>query len=206
MDNLVQQITEEYPGTVINNLTEYLLDNGPLSCANRLYQLTLDDNNFIIIENVDYYKLYSLYNEFMRLKHQKAILQIHQFILSNMFLMRGSQFILIPKTVSEYTVRKALQTILAPQLPCSSCGRVLKVNTLRMKCNSCFSDYCKSCSNERWADMYWCKKCDHHMIYHKLVKPSDDGQLGRLNDVISMKIRNDISTDSDLINGFICVD
>ena len=97
-----------------NNLTEYFLDNDPRSCANQLYTLTLDDNNFIIIENVDYYKLHSLYNDFMRLKSQTAILQIHKFILSDMFLMRGSHFILLPKTVSDDTIRKSLQTILAP--------------------------------------------------------------------------------------------
>ena len=54
--------------------------------------------------------------------------------------------------------------------------------------------------------MYWCKNCDHHMIYHKLVKPADDWQLERLNDVIAMKIRHDISTDADLLNGWLCID
>ena len=92
-----------------------------------MYKLTLDDKNVIIIENVDYYKLYSLYNEFMNLKSQKAILQIHRFISSNMLLIRGSNLILIPKTIPDETVRKSLHTCLAPQLPCSSCGSVLRV-------------------------------------------------------------------------------
>ena len=61
MNKLVQQIAEEYSDAVINNLTEYFLDNGPRSCAKQLYKLTLDDNNFIIIGNVDYYNLHSLH-------------------------------------------------------------------------------------------------------------------------------------------------
>ena len=206
IQNLVQQITEQYPDAVITTLTEYLLDNDPRSCANRLYQLTLDDKNFIIIENVDYYKLYSLYNDFMRLKSQKVILPIHRFILSSMFLMRGSHFILILKTVPDDTIRETLRTVLAPQLPCSSCGDVLKVGTRRLKCNSCFVDYCRVCSGERCADKYWCKYCNHHMIYHKLVKPTGDLLLKRLNDVIARKIRHDISIGSELLHGGFGVD
>ena len=53
MNKLVHQITDEYPDAIINNLTEYVLDNDPRLCANQLYGLTLDDNNCIIIENVD---------------------------------------------------------------------------------------------------------------------------------------------------------
>ena len=197
----MRQIAEEYPDAVINNLTEYFLDNGPRSCANQLYKLTLDDNSLIVIANVDYCKLYSLYNEFMRLKSQKAILPIHRFILSNMFLMRGSSFILIPKTVPDDTVRKSLQTCLAPQSPCSSCGCELKVGVLRSQCNKCFVNYCKDCSQECCSDKYWCKHCNRHLVYHKLAKPTDDWILERLNDVIVWKVSHDISIRAELLNG-----
>ena len=206
MNNLVQHITEEYPDTVIHNLTEYLIDTDPRSCANQLYELTFDDNNVIIIENADYYKLFSLYNEFMCLKSQKVILPIHRFILSSMFWCVVHILLLLYKTVSNNTIRKSLQTILAPQSPCSSCGCALKVGVLRLSCNKCFVDYCKECSPERCADKYWCKHCDHHMIYHKLVKPTDDWLLQRLNDVIVRKINHDISIGAELRNGGFGVD
>ena len=115
--------------------------------------------------------------------------------------MRGSHFILVHKAVCDDTVRKSLQTRLSPQSPCSSCGCALKVGMRRLKCNNCFVDYCKECSPERWSNKYWCKHCDHHMIYHKLAKPTDDWQLERLNDVIALKIRHDISIGADLLNG-----
>ena len=118
MDNIVQQIKDIYPDTVIHNLTEYLIDNSPCSCANQVYKLTSNDKNVIIIENVDYYKLYSLYNEFMRLKHQKAILQIHQFILSSMMVWRGSNALFVPKTVTNDILRQGIRSTLIPQLPC----------------------------------------------------------------------------------------
>ena len=152
-----------------------------------MYKLTLDDKNVIIIENVDYNKLYSLYNEFMYLKSQKAILQIHRFILSNIDLSRGSNAMLIPKTATDDIVRESVRTTLAPapQLPCTSCGRVLRVGIKRLHCNNCFADYCKSCSDERWADTYWCRNCNNHTIYRKWGRPTDDLRLKRLHDVIA---------------------
>ena len=156
------------------------------------------------MENVDYYKLDLLYNDFMCLKSQKVILGIHRFILSSMFLMRGSQFILIPKTVPNDTIRETLRTVLAPQQPCSSCGCVLKVGTRRLKCNSCFVGYCRVCSGEPCADKYWCTNFNHHMIYNKLVKPIDDLLLKRVNDVLVRKISHDISIGADLLNGGLC--
>jgi hypothetical protein len=117
-----------------------------------------------------------------------------------MFWMRGSHFILLPKTVSDGTIRKSLQTISAPQSPCSLCGCVLTVGTRRSRCNNCFVEYCKACSAERWNDKCWCKRCNSHMIYHKLVKPTDDGQLERLSDVIARKIRHDIGINAELPN------
>ena len=187
MNRLVQHILEEYPEVTIHNLTDYFLDNDPQHSAAKLYELSCDDNNFIVIENFDYYKLYSLYNEFMRLKSQTAVLQIHRFVLSNMLLMRGSHFTLLQKTVSNDTIRKTLQTVLAPQSPCSSCGIALRVGIPRLICNSCFVNYCETCSHERWGNNYWCKYCSNHMIYNKIAKPTDDAQLERLNDVIAKK-------------------
>jgi hypothetical protein len=44
------------------------------------------------------------------------------------------------------------------------------------------------------------------MIYNKLVKPTDDWQLERLNDVIARKIRHDVSMGAELLNGGFGVD
>ena len=43
MNKLAQQIKGVYPDAVINNLTDYFLDDGPGPCASEMYKLTLDD-------------------------------------------------------------------------------------------------------------------------------------------------------------------
>lgn len=97
MNRPVQHILEDYPEVTSHNLTESFLDNDPQHSATKLYELPCDDNKFIVIEHVDYYKLYALYNEFMRLTSQTSMLQIHRIILSNMLLIRGSYFTLLHK-------------------------------------------------------------------------------------------------------------
>ena len=200
MNELTKRILITYPEVTIHNLTEYVMDNDPRQGATKLYELCCDGNNIMVIENFDYRKLYSMFNEFMRLKSGTVAIHIHRFISCNVVLMRESHFVLMPKVESNDAIHKCLK-MLAPQMPCSSCGCLLKFGTKRLKCNGCFVDYCGSCAEERWRCNYWCKHCNNHMIYHKLVNPLDHRALEQLNGAIANKLTHDVSNKSELING-----
>ena len=197
-NRLVQHILEEYPEVTIHNLTDYFLDNEPHQSATELLALTLDDSNVVIIENFNYYKMYLLYSEFMNLKSRKRTLHWHHFIRADMFVMRGSSFVLFDKNTPDDIIRKS--TMLAKQQLCASCKHELKAWTPRLRCKNCLIFLCEKCVKERMNDNYWCGCCNNHMIYNKIAKPSDENQLAQLNACISKKLTYDIEHQPDVFH------
>ena len=133
-----------------------------------------------------------MYNEFMRLKSKEAVLHWHHFITSDMFVMRGSCFLLMSKAISDNDIRKSLHTMLATQQPCASCNCELKPCIPRSRCKHCLVSLCETCVEERMEDNYWCGHCNSHMFYYKVAKPIVNDQLKRLNAFISNKLTHDI--------------
>ena len=202
LSKLAQQISEKYPEVTIHNITECARDNDPRHSAAKLYELSCDDNNFIVIENFDYRKLYSIYTEFMRLKSGPVTEPMHKFITCDVFLMRGSPFVLINKYFPDDVIRNALKTLLVPRAKCVSCGLVLKVGIPRVRCGSCYVLYCTACSRYRWKDHFWCNCCSHHMIYNKIAKPIDDEHLERLNGILAAKMEHSVIINEDVLNSW----
>ena len=133
-----------------------------------------------------------MYTEFMGLKPGPVTLHMHRFITCDVFLMRGSSFVLINKSFCDDAIREALKTLLKPRAKCVACGLVLKVGTPRVKCNKCCLFIAQHVHESAGTRMCGVIAVAIICFYHKIAKPIDDEELERLSVILAAKMKHNI--------------
>jgi hypothetical protein len=186
---LINTLKEIYPGVSVINMTKDVYSTSSLiHDVKQLNELTRDDNNIMIINNVDSVRFNEFYNGYMDFKGcPKQARDVigegftHMLVRAGRFCVFGHSVIddndLLAHHIKAQLKLRAKECAICfneflhgfKRTPCSNCRGAL--------CSTCFSHYIK-------IDAGWCPVCRLHMLYHGLRKwPSGCDALNKMFDV-----------------------
>ena len=146
---LIEYILSVYPNSNIVNMTKGIYSNNRLNKhVKRLNKLTMDDNNFIVIENRGTHTLEKFINGYLTFKKQPIRNTFAQFSSSSLVLFRSNNFVMVPsselKKIDE--IKSVLKSQFKPrQRECLLCLHEFQHNEQKQTCCNCHVPVCASC-------------------------------------------------------------